>query len=99
MKFFVATTALMIAPGPTAMLVVHYALIYGKKISRYTIPSVMLGDIVAIILAFSSIEGLLTIFPNALYFFKIGGGAYLIFLGLVSLGSENHFNQEERKVH
>ena len=44
--FLAANALLVYTPGPTMLLVVHYALTYGRQVGKYTIPAVLLGDII-----------------------------------------------------
>ena len=46
--FLAANALLVYTPGPTMLLVVHYALTYGRQVGKYTIPAVLLGDIIAV---------------------------------------------------
>jgi threonine/homoserine/homoserine lactone efflux protein len=87
--FLLASIIITFTPGPTVLLVIKYALQYGKKIARYTVSATLLGDIVAVNLAFSSLGTLLAISPNAITVLKIIGGIYIFNLGVISIFSYN----------
>lgn len=96
-KFFIATFVLSAIPGPTVTLVIHYALMHGKRAGRYTIPAAILGDVIALALAFSSIGAIIALFPSAFNIFKIGGGIYLILLGVLSMFTSRKYAVTERE--
>jgi threonine/homoserine/homoserine lactone efflux protein len=93
--FFAASSFLIFIPGPTILLVVHYALKYGKWAGKYSIPAVLLGDITAITLALTGLGTILKIFPDWFYILKITGGVYLIILGISELYSNATFKGDE----
>ena len=84
LPFFLSSIVISIIPGPTVLLVVHYALQYGKWSGRFTIPAVMLGDIVALTLSLTGTGTILKLFPESFTTLKIIGGLYLIVLDTVS---------------
>lgn len=95
LEYFIATSVFSLVPGPTIMLVIHYALIYGKGAGKYTIPAVIVGDAIAILFAFIGIGALMKIVPQAFYFMKIAGGMYLIYLGLTSIFTKHNIEDEK----
>lgn len=97
LEFFITSSILSAIPGPTATLVVHYALLYGKHAGKYTIPAVMLGDATSLTLAFTSIGLFLQLFPSAVAFIKTVGGIYIIYLGISSIfyKSQNTVDQHD----
>ncbi len=90
--FIVASATMIFIPGPTTLLVAHYALMHGKKIGRYTVPAVALGDIAALVITFSGISALVQKYPDGLFFLKIIGGIYLCFLGLMAIFKPQELN-------
>jgi homoserine/homoserine lactone efflux protein len=88
LEFLLATSILSAIPGPTATLVVHYALLYGRRAGRYTIPAVILGDATSLTLAFTSVGAFLKLFPGAFAFVKAIGGSYIVYLGISSILSK-----------
>ena len=72
--FFFASSFMIFIPGPTALIIVHYALQYGKWAGRFSIPAVILGDIAALTLAFAGLGAFLNLFPEWFFVLKIAGG-------------------------
>jgi threonine/homoserine/homoserine lactone efflux protein len=80
---YVATCAVILAiPGPTILVVLSYAISYGKRATLPVVAGVALGDTVAISLSLVGLGGLLA--TSALWFTMIKwlGGLYLIYLGV-----------------
>lgn len=85
--FFSASSILAFIPGPTVLLISHYALRYGKWSGRYAIPATILGDITALILTFTGLGAILKFFPESFLMLKIAGGIYMIILGITGFFS------------
>lgn len=83
--FLAANALLVYTPGPTMLLVVHYALTYGRQVGKYTIPAVLLGDIIAVNFSLYILGSLLNIFPSSFALLKIVGGVYMILLGVSNI--------------
>ena len=49
LAFLTASTALLLIPGPTVLLVLSYAVTHGRQIALATVAGVALGDTVAMI--------------------------------------------------
>ena len=47
MGFVVASTALLLIPGPTVLLVLSYAISQGRGVAIATVAGVALGDLIA----------------------------------------------------
>lgn len=80
--FALASTALLILPGPTIMMVLSYALSQGRRVSVASALGVATGDLIAMTL---SVIGLGAVFlASALAFtvLKWLGAAYLVYLGV-----------------
>lgn len=92
--FFSASSFITFLPGPTVLLIVHYALQYGKWSGRYSIPATILGDIAALTLAFAGLGTILNLFPEWFSILKIAGGIYMIILGILGLFSNSTVAQE-----
>jgi threonine/homoserine/homoserine lactone efflux protein len=75
-------------PGPTVLLIAHYALRYGRWSGRYAIPATILGDITALILTFTDLGAILKFFPESFLILKIAGGIYMIILGITGFSSD-----------
>ena len=97
--FFIASLVLIFMPGPTVLLLAHYAVQYGRWAGRFTIPAVILGDIAALILAFVGLGTLLRIHPESFVILKTLGGFYLIGLGVSSLLSKLSIEKENQTLH
>ena len=80
--FVVASTALLVVPGPTVLLVVSYALGCGKKSGWATVPGVTLGDFTAMTTSLLGAGAVLAASATLFTFFKLAGAIYLIWLGV-----------------
>lgn len=92
--FLSASSFLSFMPGPTVLLIAHYAIKYGGWSGRYTIPASILGDIAALALTFTGLGAILKTFPEYFSLLKIAGGIYMIILGITSLFSKTIIEQE-----
>lgn len=80
---FVATAAVvLVIPGPTILLVVSYALGYGRKTAVATAAGVALGDFTAMTAAMLGLGALLATSVTIFTVLKWIGGAYLVYLGI-----------------
>ena len=70
-SFIASVIFITFMPGPTILLVVHYALQHGRSSGKFSIPAVILGDISAIIFAFTGLGAIIKLFPDSLVYFKI----------------------------
>lgn len=87
LTFVIASTALLVIPGPTLMMVLSYAVTQGRRVAVASALGVATGDLIAMTL---SVIGLGAIFlTSALAFtmLKWIGAAYLVYLGLKMLWS------------
>ena len=80
--FVLATSALLMIPGPTVMVVVGYALRYGKRSGWATIPGVMAGDFTAMTISLLGAGAVLAASAELFTIMKLLGAAYLIWLGI-----------------
>ena len=94
--FLAANALLVYTPGPTMLLVVHYALTYGRQVGKYTIPAVLLGDIIAVNFSLYILGSLLNIFPSSCLLLKIVGGVYMILLGVSNILSQKKIVPDEK---
>jgi hypothetical protein len=94
--FLAANALLVYTPGPTMLLVVHYALTYGRQVGKYTIPAVLLGDIIAVNFSLYILGSLLNIFPSSFALLKIVGGVYMILLGVSNILSQKKIVPDEK---
>ncbi len=82
LAYLLATTVVLISPGPTVLLVVSYALSDGKRTALYTVPGVALGDFAAMSLSLAGLGTLLATSASAFAVVKWLGAAYLVYLGV-----------------
>ena len=82
LAFVVASSIMLVIPGPTIITVIAYATSHGKKATLPLVLSVSLGDISVISLSVLGIGSLLAISSKAFIIVKIIGGLYLLYLGL-----------------
>ena len=80
--YVIATTVMLMIPGPTALLVVGYALSSGRRSAWWTVPGVILGDAVAMAASLTGLGALLAASADAFMILKWIGAAYLIYLGV-----------------
>ena len=80
--YVVATTILLMIPGPTVLLVVGYALSSGRRSAWRTVPGVILGDAVAMAASLTGLGALLAASADAFTVLKWIGAAYLVYLGV-----------------
>ena len=80
--FVAASAALLAVPGPTVMLVVSYALGYGRASGWATVPGVTLGDFTAMTVSLLGAGAVLAASATLFSVLKLAGAAYLIWLGI-----------------
>jgi threonine/homoserine/homoserine lactone efflux protein len=80
---FAAASAILVAiPGPTVLLVVSYALGYGRRSAAATVAGVALGDFTAMTASMIGLGALLSASATVFLVLKWIGAAYLIWLGI-----------------
>jgi len=94
--FIVSSIVVNFVPGPTVLLSVNYALCYGKMITRYTVPAVLIGDIIAVNIAFSGLGIILQYSQNLFFLLKTLGGLYIFSLGLIDMFSNSKLNEQDK---
>lgn len=82
LAFTVATTVLLIIPGPTILLVVSYALGQGWRSALPMAVGVALGDFTAMTVSMLGLGALLATSATVFTLLKWVGAAYLIWLGI-----------------
>jgi threonine/homoserine/homoserine lactone efflux protein len=80
--FAVASTILLLIPGPTVLLVVSYALTQGRKVAVAMAAGVALGDFTAMTLSLAGLGALLLTSATMFTVLKWIGAAYLVYLGV-----------------
>ena len=82
LAFVVASTILLVIPGPTILLVVSYALGQGWRSAFPMAVGVALGDFTAMTLSMLGVGALLAASATVFTAVKIAGAAYLVYLGV-----------------
>ena len=80
--FAVASTALLIVPGPTITIVVSYALGVGRSSAWSTVSGAVVGDFTAMTLSLLGAGAVLAASAKLFTALKFVGAAYLIWLGV-----------------
>ena len=82
LAFVAATTALLLIPGPTVLLVLSYAIGHGRRVAVASALGVALGDFVAMTASLAGLGALVLASASLFSVLKWVGAAYLIFLGV-----------------
>lgn len=82
LAFCAASAVMLVIPGPTALLVLSYALSHGRRSALAVAAGVVLGDCLAMSLSLLGVGALLV--TSALLFTTVKwlGAAYLVWLGI-----------------
>jgi threonine/homoserine/homoserine lactone efflux protein len=80
--FVVASSVLLIIPGPTILTVISYSLTHGHRVKVPLVVAVTLGDSTALVLSLLGLGSLLA--KSAFWFLVVKwlGGLYLLYLGI-----------------
>ena len=87
LAFVAASTALLLIPGPTVLLVLSYALSHGRRVALSTAAGVALGDFIAMTASLVGLGALVMASATLFAILKWIGAAYLVFLGIKLLRS------------
>ncbi|QBF32929.1 LysE family translocator [Thalassococcus sp. S3] len=87
LAFVAASTALLLIPGPTVLLVLSYALSKGRSVAVASAAGVALGDLVAMTAALMGLGALVLASATLFTLLKWAGAIYLVFLGIKLLRS------------
>ena len=82
LAFVAASTALLLIPGPTVLLVLSYALSKGRSVAVASAAGVALGDLVAMSASLAGLGALVLTSATLFSALKWVGAAYLIWLGV-----------------
>lgn len=82
LAFVVASTALLIIPGPTVMLVLSYAISRGRPVALASVAGVALGDLVAMSASLAGLGALVLASATLFTVLKWIGAVYLVWLGV-----------------
>ncbi|MEI4194297.1 LysE family translocator [Roseovarius sp. E0-M6] len=87
LTFCAATTALLLIPGPTVLLVLSYALSKGRSVAVASAAGVALGDFVAMTASLAGLGALVLASAALFTMLKWIGAIYLVWLGIRLLRS------------
>lgn len=87
LAFVAASTALLLIPGPTVLLVLSYALSKGRSVAAASAAGVALGDLVAMSASLAGLGALVLTSATLFTALKWAGAVYLIWLGIKLLRS------------
>ena len=82
LAFAAASTALLLIPGPTVLLVLAYAIGQGRRIAVPTALGVALGDLVAMSASLAGLGALVLASATLFTALKWAGAVYLVWLGV-----------------
>jgi threonine/homoserine/homoserine lactone efflux protein len=82
LTFVAASTALLLIPGPTVLLVLSYALSKGRSVAVASATGVALGDLIAMSASLAGLGALVLTSAALFTVLKWVGAAYLIWLGI-----------------
>ena len=85
LAFAAASTALLLIPGPTVLLVLSYAISQGKRVALATAAGVAFGDLIAMSVSLAGLGALGLASAMLFTVLKWIGAAYLIYLGITLL--------------
>tara|TARA_Y100000588_G_scaffold72439_1_gene74765 strand:+ start:1638 stop:2261 length:624 start_codon:yes stop_codon:yes gene_type:complete len=94
--FTLASAALLAVPGPTVMLVVSYALGYGRSSGWATVPGVTLGDFTAMTISLLGAGAVIAASATLFTILKLIGAGYLIWLGIQLWRADPTFEDADR---
>ena len=87
LAFAAASTALLIIPGPTLLLVLSYAMTQGRRVAVASALGVAMGDLIAMTCSVIGLGALFLASATAFTVLKWVGAAYLFYLGIKMLRS------------
>ncbi|WP_424987768.1 LysE family translocator [Microbulbifer sp. S227A] len=82
LAFAAASTALLLIPGPTVLLVLSYALSKGRSVAIASASGVALGDLIAMTASLAGLGALVATSATLFSILKWVGAAYLVYLGI-----------------
>ena len=82
LAFVAASTALLLVPGPTVLLVLSYAISQGKRVALATVVGVALGDFIAMSASLAGLGALVLASATLFTVLKWVGAAYLVYMGI-----------------
>ena len=90
LAYVAASTALLLIPGPTVLLVLSYALSHGRRVAVATAGGVALGDLIAMTASLAGLGALIMASATVFTIVKWMGAVYLVYLGVRMILSARH---------
>ncbi|MEE2945074.1 MAG: LysE family translocator [Pseudomonadota bacterium] len=87
LTFAAASTALLIIPGPTILLVLSYAMTQGRRVAVASALGVATGDLIAMTCSVIGLGAVFLASATAFTVLKWAGALYLLYLGIQMLRS------------
>ncbi|SPH17397.1 Homoserine/homoserine lactone efflux protein [Defluviimonas aquaemixtae] len=82
LAFVAASTALLLIPGPTVLLILSYAISQGRRVALATAAGVALGDLIAMSASLAGLGALVLASAALFTVLKWIGAVYLVWLGV-----------------
>lgn len=82
LAFVLASTLLLLIPGPTVLLVLSYAISQGRRVALSTAAGVAFGDLLAMTASLAGLGAMVLASAKLFIVLKFIGAAYLIYLGI-----------------
>ena len=82
LTFVAASTALLLIPGPTVLLVLSYALSKGRSVAVASATGVAMGDLIAMTASLAGLGALVLASATLFTLLKWIGAVYLVWLGI-----------------
>lgn len=82
LTFVAASTALLLIPGPTVLLVLSYALSQGRRVAVASATGVALGDLIAMTASLAGLGALVLASATLFSVLKWAGAVYLVWMGI-----------------
>lgn len=82
LAFVAASTALLLIPGPTVILVLSYAVSQGRSVAMATVAGVAVGDLVAMTASLAGLGAIVLASATLFTALKWIGAVYLIYMGV-----------------
>lgn len=94
LTFVAASTALLLIPGPTVILVLAYAIGQGRRVAVPTALGVAMGDLIAMSASLLGLGALILASATLFAIIKWAGALYLIWLGIRMIRSAGRSTPE-----
>jgi homoserine/homoserine lactone efflux protein len=82
LAFVIATTIMIVLPGPSVLLTVAHSISFGWQHALSTVAGATMGIAVQLIIAAIGLTSLLNVVAEAFEWLRWAGAAYLVYLGI-----------------